>query len=230
MRPTLFALALFVVGAANLSAEMLTLTDKQGRSIKADVIAVEDGKAKIRRDDGQTFELPLANLSEADQVKLRSWVNAAETTPAKTEQASISPSSLLINASRGKFSSNNITVTGTYKHTHEQWGYNIQVSNTTLKPIDDVHIEYNLYGSTFADLPSAITRVGRIPVGLLPSRAASTPVRTESVEVCKHRSAAYGSSGGEMRGIWIRVYVGEKLLIEQITPSTLNKTEKWKNP
>jgi hypothetical protein len=230
MRPPLIALTLLALISSPLSAETLTLTDKQGRSISADVISVENEIAKIKRTDGQTFDLPLANLVDADQEKLRAWVKPAEPDVKKPDAPALTASSLLITASRGKFSSENLFVSGTYKHAHEQWGYSLQVTNTTLKPIDDIRIEYNLYGSTFMDLPSATTRTGRIPVGRLAARAASTPVRTQSVEVCKRRDAEYGNFGGEMRGIWIRVYVAEKLLVEQITPVGLDKTQKWKNP
>jgi hypothetical protein len=229
--PLPLLLLITVLGLASAArAEMLTLTDKQGRSIQADVISVENETAKIKRSDGQTFDLPLANLSDDNQARLRAWVKPAATEDKKTEESALTPSSLLITASRGKFSSDNLFVTGTYKHTHEQWGYSLQVSNATLKPVDDIRIEYNLFGSTFADLPSAITRTGRIPVGRLTARSASTPVRTQSVEVCKRRSAEYGNSGGEMRGIWIRVYVADQLLVEQVTPPSLKTTEKWRNP
>jgi len=63
-----------------VQAEPQTLTDKQGRSLKAEVISVTGDQVKIKRDDGQTFNLSLANLSDDDQKRLKEW--AAKNLPA----------------------------------------------------------------------------------------------------------------------------------------------------
>lgn len=59
------------IASTDARAESFTLTDKQGRSIKADVISVTAGQVKIRRDDGQTFDLPLSTLADTDQKNSR---------------------------------------------------------------------------------------------------------------------------------------------------------------
>ena len=43
-----------------------TLTDKQGREIKAKVLAVADEHIKLRREDGLETSIPISMLSEAD--------------------------------------------------------------------------------------------------------------------------------------------------------------------
>ncbi|MET0261522.1 MAG: hypothetical protein ABW223_01400, partial [Rariglobus sp.] len=62
----LFTLILFT----EVQADVFTLTDKQGRSLKAEVLSVSNDQVKIKRNDGQTFNLPLATLAPEDQEKL----------------------------------------------------------------------------------------------------------------------------------------------------------------
>jgi hypothetical protein len=59
--------------------EFRTFTNSSGRSIRAKVLAVSGEKASIALESGQTFEIPLASLSPADQQYLRGWKPAAGT-------------------------------------------------------------------------------------------------------------------------------------------------------
>jgi hypothetical protein len=53
-----------------------TWTDRKGRQIEADLIAVKDEAVRLKRtSDGKVFEIPLAGLSDADQVYARSQTN-----------------------------------------------------------------------------------------------------------------------------------------------------------
>ena len=65
-----------LVAIPDIHAEVRTLTDKQGRSVKAEVISVENNIAKIKREDGVSFNLPLGQLIEADQKSLLEWAKA----------------------------------------------------------------------------------------------------------------------------------------------------------
>jgi hypothetical protein len=72
------ALPLLTISALTpAGAQVQTLTDQQGRVLKAQVLAVDDGKVKIKREDGQTFELPLATLSGETQKSLKVWAEKA---------------------------------------------------------------------------------------------------------------------------------------------------------
>jgi hypothetical protein len=234
MRPTLLALALFAVFTVNISAEMLTLTDKQGRSIKADVISVDNDKAKIRRDDGQTFDLPLANLTEADQHKLREW--------AKANPVELSPDALNLEFSRGKFSTDKeIQNGGAVTAYKDQWGYSITLTNRSKHDLTDIRAEYILFvkqdGGASTNKSDGMrkvrhtTKADPIPLhGKINFRTQTVP----SYRYVLSDGWVWSNTGGSnkpikdsLHGMWLRIYVGDQLLIEKITPEDLAKTEKW---
>ncbi|HSI09422.1 MAG TPA: hypothetical protein VK985_12620 [Rariglobus sp.] len=89
--------------ATSGQAEVRTLTDQLGRSIKADVISVENDVVKIRRDDGRTFEMPLSQLIEGDQKSLREWAKAQETPAPKATQTQAIEPDITLQKSFAKF-------------------------------------------------------------------------------------------------------------------------------
>lgn len=47
-------------------------TNRNGRTVEADFIALTDGKVQVKRaSDGKLFEVPLESLSDADQAYVR---------------------------------------------------------------------------------------------------------------------------------------------------------------
>ena len=82
---------LVMIFAPVLDAEMRRWTDVSGRTVEAELIKVEGDEVKIRRSaDGQTFSLPIARLSEADQDFLRQQMTA-KTKPGFKAQAPAGP-------------------------------------------------------------------------------------------------------------------------------------------
>ncbi|MBL9154253.1 MAG: DUF1549 domain-containing protein [Verrucomicrobiales bacterium] len=72
-RTLLFAAtASLLLAAIPVSAEVRTWTDTQGRSVEAEFLGTEGAGpstvVKLKRADGQTFNFPIANLSEADRL------------------------------------------------------------------------------------------------------------------------------------------------------------------
>lgn len=68
LRSLLCLLSLFA------TAHGRTFTDSQGRTLEAEIVSYDGGDSvEIRRSDGQTFSLPLARLSPADQAYVREW-------------------------------------------------------------------------------------------------------------------------------------------------------------
>lgn len=55
------------------SSTARTFTDNQGRSIEADLISVSENSVKVRRADGNEFDLRLEVLSEADRKFIEQW-------------------------------------------------------------------------------------------------------------------------------------------------------------
>jgi hypothetical protein len=229
-----FLWILLLAFAANARAEMLTLTDKQGRSIQADVISVENETAKIKRADGQMFDLPLANLSDADQKKLRGW--------AKANPPKLGPDAMILEFSRGKFgtekeSQNDGAVTA-YK---DQWGYSIMLTNRSKQELTDIRTEYILFvkqdGGPLSTREEGFRKVRHTTkVDPIPLHGKVT-FRTETVPSYRYVLApgwSWAGAGGSskpikdtLHGMWLRIYVGNELVLEKITPEDIAKTQKW---
>lgn len=225
--PTLF------LCAVSLHAEPRTFTDQFGRTITAEMVSVNGDQVTIRRDDGQVFTLSVAKLTEADQQYIKNWsasnpsAKSSSNSDKAEEKFTPEAKKIIVNLSRGKFDTRTLTKYDTYTHKHEQWGYSIQLTNQHLRPVSNFRIEYNLFARTFADTSGPTTLTGAKNIPVIASRG-SEVFRTGTAEVCKTKDSYWGyNSGGEMRGIWIRIYVDGELLIEQSSPDSLMQSEKW---
>ena len=241
-------LTLALAGASRLAAEKMTLTDKQGRALTADVLAVEKdaGKVKIQREDGQIFSLPLENLSQADHDKL---LKLADTLAAAEAAKPLKPDAIKLELSRGNFKttrkSEDITLTSGdivkdgITITQENWGYALTISNRTPKAIDELRAEYRLF-ATVDDMGVADDKL------VLKKKAYKTPIekiealdkitlRTETIVAVK--SALKGNiyvaktgrseSSERLYGIWLRVFRGDQLVQEIAMPDSLRTKQKW---
>lgn len=241
-------LTLALASTSNLSAEKMLLTDKQGRALTADVLAVEKdaGKVKIQRDDGQIFSLPLDNLIQADHDKL---LKLADTLAAAEASKPLKPDAIKLELSRGNFKTTKksedvkLTTGDTVKDgvtiTQENWGYALTISNRTPKPIDELRAEYRLF-ATVDNMAVAEDKL------VLKKKAYTTPIekidalnkitlRTETIVAVKMAyngnivSAKTGrsESGERLYGIWLRVFRGDQLVQEIAMPDSLRTKEKW---
>lgn len=211
--------------------ESFTLTDKQGRSITADVLSLEGDKVKIKRDDGQVFEVSLATLSEKDQKRLKAW--------AESHPPLLSENDLPLQYSRGKFETIKESQSGgavtAYK---DLWGYSITLTNKSKRDLTDVRVEYVLFVKTdsVSNKKEGMRRVKKstsldpIPV------YTNLTFRTETVPSYRYVLAPgwYWSNTGNskpikdsLHGMWLRIYVGKQLVIEKITSEDIAKNEKW---
>ncbi len=241
-------LTLALASTSHLSAEKMLLTDKQGRALTADVLAVEKdaGKVKIQRDDGQIFSLPLDNLIQADHDKL---LKLADTLAAAEASKPLKPDAIKLELSRGNFKTTKksedvkLTTGDTVKDgvtiTQENWGYALTISNRTPKPIDELRAEYRLF-ATVDNMAVAEDKL------VLKKKAYTTPIekidalnkitlRTETIVAVKMAyngnivSAKTGrsESGERLYGIWLRVFRGDQLVQEIAMPDSLRTKEKW---
>jgi hypothetical protein len=217
-----------------LQAEVRTLTDRQGRSIKADVIEVENGAVKIRREDGQTFTLPLANLSDADQKELKAW--AAANPPR------LKPEELPLQFSRGKFSTEKELLSeGAVTAYKEQWGYSLTLSNKSKRALTDLRADYVLFvkedqGPGNKDAGKFRRMKKSSPIDTIPLHGSLT-FRTDTVASYRYvlqPGFVWAGGGGSskpikdtLHGMWLRIYSGDQLVIEKVVPEDLIKTEKW---
>lgn len=222
--------AAFAHGLPSARAESFTLTDKQGRSIEADVISVENDVARIKRSDGMRFELPLANLVEADQKALRDWAKHEAEKP-------LPPNAVEVAASRGMFGStkNETQVPNpdesstrtmlTQITTHERWGYNLEITNKSGRLLENLQVEYRIFGPKDH---RAIWAGGKHPVGSLkPHEKTAFKTRTITLTKEAYKGDSARPAGNGLRGVWVRIYRGRDLIHESSTPDNLRLTEYW---
>lgn len=225
--------ALLLLLPAVCAAETLTLTDKQDRSITVNVLSVDGDTAKIKRDDGRQFDLPLASLSETSRDALRDWAKREAEKP-------LPPNSIEVIAGRTKFDSdktetrvpyNTINIDGTVDRgtrirvkINEQWGYSLTVTNRTLAPIDGLRAEYKLF--TEGVIEEAVVQKLSIPT--LKARE-QTVLKTSSVTFSKshYRGESVKPVGGQLQGVWVRIYKGDTLVHESSTPEGIRLKQKW---
>jgi hypothetical protein len=234
-------LLLVITAIPAIHAETLTLTDKQGRSIQADVISVDGDKAKIRRSDRQTFELPLSTLSDADQQKLRDWAASA---PAK----SLPAGAVQLELSRGVFQTSKqdsdvtLTTGDIVKNgrttTEEKWGYSVTLVNKTTQPLDNLRAEYRLFATKdnvhVKEKEGLKKKAYSSAIEPIPTLGRAV-FRTETISAFKMKyngniqSAKTGDTSSReiLHGVWFRLYRGDQLVQEIAMPSSLMTTETW---
>jgi hypothetical protein len=218
-----------------LVAEVFTLTDQQGRSMKADVLSLDKNTVKVKREDGMTFDLPLTTLVENDQQTLREWAKREAAKPP-------SPDAIDVLASRTKFDSSKVETPETLELTYtdgstryetrtrvtitERWGYSITLTNRSLAPIKKLSVQYRLF-TTLGEQPTKDTMPSLSVESLNPR--GNVVLKTSAIPLTK--SSYKGTSpkpvGSQLQGIWIRVYKGDTLVKEYSSPETLRLTETW---
>lgn len=222
----------------------MELTDILGRTIRADLVSADADTVKIRRADGVEFKLDINSLRDEDQARVKAWaassansataaapsVEVSSTPPAKPAIAEVKRvpdrKNIALAASRFKGEINTIAKYEGYSHKHEQWGYSFQITNGHPYAIDKVRIEYNLYARTFSDTstPSLVTGILDYPaIGA----GRSEKLKTKTAEVCKRKGAYVDNVGGELRGIWARLYVNDELFQEFVYPGSLKTDVQW---
>ncbi|HRQ87814.1 MAG TPA: C39 family peptidase [Bacteroidia bacterium] len=80
----LFTTAWFAPSRASAD-EFRTLTNTEGRTIRAKVLKVEGSAASVQLEDGRGFDIPLASLSQADRESLEQWAKDSPSTPATND-------------------------------------------------------------------------------------------------------------------------------------------------
>ena len=225
-------------------AELRTLTDTQGRTVEADVLAVTESHVKIRRTDGNVFELPLDRLRAEDQQALRLWAQKEKAKPHP-----IPPGAFEVNLSRARFGSEtvetdvNLVGGGVVKNgrstTEEKWGYTVSMYNRTNAALTGLRAEYML----FATMDDVHTEGKKEGLRRTTSRAALPDVpsfgraefRTDTVSTftMKYKGNIRSANTGDRKsreslaGVWIKIYRGDELIYEASLPDGLRKTERW---
>ncbi len=233
------------------SAQARTLTAADGRAIEAEVVGFEGAdKVTIKRaDTGKSFTLPIDSFSEGDRTALRA--EAVESAGAVKKPKPLPADALVLELGRVKFDtrrekqdielSNGSVRRNGISITEEDWGYSVTLRNTTLKPVEGLRAEYILFVKADNPGESAVRADARLKrtTGAL----AFDPVppgdrvtlRTQPIVVRKRelangivwRGSDDAKSRDSLHGVWLRIYQGDKLVLEQASPGNLSQTESW---
>ena len=227
-------LCLFALLPGPLSAEPITLTDNQGRSISAEPLSLGGDFLKIRRSDGQEFTLDIRNLAEADQAKIREWA-AAQPAPApeepKKEEPTYVPDMKKVTLAMSRYKGDSVVIykSTSYTHKHQRIGYSFSVTNRNIRPISNVRVEYNLFAATYAGEVTSSVVAGAIDYPVIDFNRTET-LKGKTAEVCQSKGINISTSGGELRGIWVKLLVDGVIISEVLPPEDLRNEVRWVVP
>ena len=208
-----------------------TFSDSQGREMNAKLIQVSGEDIYIERLDGLSTKVNISIFSKEDQEFIRDW-DRKETIKNDAIKARF------ITDVEGKSRWDN-NGSGIVRKTWKE-GYKIELSNESQLDLKNIRIEYLVF--KFEDAMAAqkrsegevrkISDETKIPT----LRAGSTArvstkkfpmLETKLAPGYKWESGGKETSEDEMRGIWIKVFVGEILATEASKPENLMRKESW---
>jgi len=224
-RPLLMLLGLLAAVAVSADEVARTWTDTQGRTLNGVFVEANAQEVIVRRADGSVVHLARISLS-AEDLAYADKAQAAK------------PVVVMIDASRSKFTSKRTEAAG-MTTTVEDWGYSINVNNTTALTGLNLHADYQLYyrrvkeeNQNLAVQPLAHQTGTEViakldPKGSTTFRTATVAVTTEQLKDAvwsDTRSDTYVNT--KFEGIWLRVYQGEQIVGEYLSSEELRK-EGW---
>jgi hypothetical protein len=240
------SLALAVTGADTIPAtspDLHTFTNQDGRTIKAEISSVAEDYVFLKRDDGQSFKVPLSTLSKDDQNFIRLWFIKQEQadhddilTLSESSVRSETPSA---QGDPAKPKENDAT------HTMQtgQWSesYKVKVANDTPVHWANLRVRYIIF--SFVGVPGALSpndftlahAAGTVALDDLPGEQDKT-VETNTINLREvtlapgyyYKNGAPAKIADKLDGIWVRVYdENNNLLQEWSNPSDLMKDNNW---
>jgi hypothetical protein len=227
----LIALTLIAAVLQASAAKFRTFSDSQGREIEAKLTRVSGDDIYIERHDGLNTKVDISIFSAEDQSYIRDW-----------ERKEIIKDDTI--AIRFKTDVENKSGWESYGVGIERktWkeSYAVVLTNESQLDLKDLRIEYLIL--KYEDALAAQKRVegdvrqltGVTKVPLLKARG-EVIADTKKFPMLETRLAqGYIWKGGgkktsedDMRGIWVKVYVGDILAAEVSKPENLMRKEKW---
>ena len=223
-------ISFLILWATIQAGEYRIFKDTQGREMEAMISRVSDDDVYIERRDGLSTKVNRSIFSQLDQKYIAQWA-----------KEKLLESDIFEVRFSTKIDSRHEELKDGYLMLDEREVYqNIIVKNTAPRDIDNIKLEYFIL--KFQDQPSAKKRSegntirikGEIPLGLLRQRSECT-FRTKKFKLLNTKLApnAIWETGGkrtskdQIRGIWVRIYVDEKLVHESSKPENMMRKEIW---
>jgi len=224
----IFTLILFTSNSALQAASYHTFADTQGREMEAKITRVSGDDVYIERRDGLSTKVKRSIFSKKDQSYIEEWAKNA------LLESGILEVRFTEKTDKHKASSGGIE-SETYKSNNA-----IVINNTAYTDLSDLTIEYLIL--KFEDAVAAQKRSegeikrlkSKTTLQHLPKRS-EVSVDTKPIPMMETalESGYYFANGGkktskdEIRGIWVKIYVDDKLVHEISKPENMMRKEAW---
>lgn len=228
---TLLTLSVIILAALPLQADNYReFTDKQGRTMKAELINVIGKQVRIKREDGATFNVDPSVFSKEDQEFIELWM--LKTLADRDALFDISVKSAKTNVKKHKRE-------GIDAKTWEGF-YKVELTNESDLTLQDLKIEYKLwvFHNEVAGEKSSSGRTEIVSGAIdLPRMRGRGDFKFDTVKAEMRstdlKSGYYWTGGGEkksedeLEGFRMRIYYSGKLIYDWASPSNLKTEYRW---
>jgi hypothetical protein len=224
----LLSLLLCLPSIANAAA-FHTFKDTQGREMQAKITRVSGEDVYIQRSDGLNTKVKRSIFSKKDQTHIAEWAHNT-----LLESGILEVQFTTTETDKRKSSSGGI------QREDYKVCYNVRINNSGHEDFSDVRVEYLIL--KFQDILSATKRSegnlkrfkGSAELPRIPAREESS-ASTEDIPMLKSKlesgyiwaNGAKKTSKDKLEGIWVKIYIGDKLVHEVSKPENMMRTEKW---
>jgi len=229
MKIAITVLALILITTFGL-AEVVSLKDKSGRELRAELLSLSQDQLEIEREDGLNFTVSLKLLSDESKSLVQAW--AQRNVPEDSIKISFREKRERKYDKDSKSRKNEINVIRpTFK-----------ISYSHDVPLKNLKLEYKIIyeeeriGRTDDEFTQIKVHYGKITIPHLNSNEEEyTFSGAEAIELWESSmkgsySPSSGSSGpaeDEITGIWMRLFIDENIIYENTAPNRLLKRETW---
>ena len=224
---TLILLIALPLGAATSEA-FREFKSLDGKTIHARIISGNQKTIKIKLKDGRTFDIKVFQFSPDDREYIKKWV----------DEYALNNLNLVITARGGRGKTK--TTSGNIRIKKTPAFYKVTIANKSYVDVEGLTVKYIAYKSTdvVASTSSSdkkrhqnsglhtISKIGKRTEVQFETKAVILTATKLDNKFSGFTNGGDKRSSESLRGIWIRVYKGDKLVSEYASPSSL-KTQKW---
>lgn len=203
--------------------------DTQGREMEAKITRISGDDVYIERRDGLSTKVKQSIFCEKDQAYIEDWAYNA-----------LLESDFLEVRFTTKINDKRKSSNGGIEREEYKIQYNMTLNNTSYSDLADIRVEYLIL--KFEDLLSAPKRSqgnilrfkGSIALEQMHQRETVT-LTTELIPMLESQlepgyiwaNGAKRSSKDKLEGIWVKIFVGDKLVREVSKPENMMRKEPW---
>lgn len=213
--------------------QAITLTDNQNRSLEANILLRIGNSIKIELQNGQQYTILISTLNKESQEAVLAW--QADKVTKISEPFRVSAASFVEDKEKGR---SLVEKTQNYNA-----GYNVTITNRTPMVMEDLRVEYivvieapKIAARSEKDVETH-TLKGEVMVEAI-KQGRDVEFQTKTIRMKSSKLASGWSylKGGsddavdELKGIWMKFYIGKKMVFEYSRPSSLAGSFKWDDP